>query len=394
MKKQLGASFLLAGTAIGSGMLSLPMVLAKFGIFNSVMIMFAFAVLTYFSALIRADLNINSRSDASLKDVGIFFHCPKIGTLGDILLKLLHFSLMAAYVSGISSMINAMCNNTISFPMILTLFSIGIIVLLSIFRNLIIHINKFLFIVMFSSLLVVVIGLFLQTKINTIPQSKENIPISEWTTLVPIIFTSFGFQGSIHSMVKFCHNDKKLIKTACLWGSLTPAFVYIIWTIAILLVVFNTDIQFFHKMAAGQISDVGQLISVLSHATAFKSLQTIIWSISLLSILTSVLGVGLSLLDIVEKEWKIKQWQTISIVVGLPALLSFFIPNAFVRILNIAGIILAFMAIIVPIIISRKMQKDCDCQNLLLKNKVCMLITLLCGIMIILLGVWDLIKAM
>jgi tyrosine-specific transport protein len=195
-------------------------------------------------------------------------------------------------------------------------------------------------------------------------------------------------------MVKFCHNDKKLIKTACLWGSLTPAFVYIIWTIAILLVVFNTDIQFFHKMAAGQVSDVGQLISVLSHATAFKSLQTIIWIISLLSILTSVLGVGLSLLDIVEKEWKIKQWQTISIVVGLPALLSFFIPNAFVRILNIAGIILAFMAIIVPIIISRKMQKDCDCQNLLLKNKVCMLITLLCGIIIILLGVWDLIKAM
>ena len=92
MKKQLGASFLLAGTAIGSGMLSLPMVLAKFGIFNSVLIMFAFAVLTYFSALIRADLNIQSNPDASLKDVGIFFHCPKTGTLGDILLKLLHFS--------------------------------------------------------------------------------------------------------------------------------------------------------------------------------------------------------------------------------------------------------------------------------------------------------------
>lgn len=247
---------------------------------------------------------------------------------------------------------------------------------------------------MSSSLIVVIVGLFLQTKVNAFPQSIENISISEWTTLVPIIFTSFGFQGSIHSMVKFCQNDKKLIKTACLWGSLIPALVYIIWTIAILLVVFNTDLQFFHKMAAGQISDVGHLISVLSHATAFKSLQTIIWIISLLSILTSVLGVGLSLLDIVEKEWRIKQWMTISIVVGLPALLSFFIPNAFVRILNIAGIILAFMAIIVPIIISWKMQKDCDCQNLLLKNKVCMLTTFLCGIMIILLGVWDFIKAM
>ena len=40
MKRQLGAALLLAGTAIGSGMISLPMVLAKFGITPTIIIDF------------------------------------------------------------------------------------------------------------------------------------------------------------------------------------------------------------------------------------------------------------------------------------------------------------------------------------------------------------------
>ncbi|MDE6576341.1 MAG: hypothetical protein K2L24_03020, partial [Opitutales bacterium] len=47
LQKQLGAIFLLAGTAIGSGILSLPIVLAKFGIVNTCLIMLFFALLTY-----------------------------------------------------------------------------------------------------------------------------------------------------------------------------------------------------------------------------------------------------------------------------------------------------------------------------------------------------------
>ena len=196
-KKQLGAAFLLAGTAIGSGMISLPMVLAKFGITSTVVIMFVFAVFTYFTALIR------STSSASLKEVGELFGCQWAGHLGDLSLKLLSLALLAAYIFGASSIINAFWGNI--FPISLTVILFSSIITLIFFgaSNIIIHLNKFLFITMFGVLLALVVVLFFQTPIHLIPQNTGSTTMKDWATLVPIIFTSFGFQGSIHSMTKF-----------------------------------------------------------------------------------------------------------------------------------------------------------------------------------------------
>ena len=114
MKRQFGAAFLLAGTAIGSGMISLPIVLAKFGIFNTCVLMVAFAGLTYLTALIRSDLNLNFHAEATLTEVGAAFNCPKIGKFGDFLLKILSFALMAAYLFGCASIINSFLGNPFS----------------------------------------------------------------------------------------------------------------------------------------------------------------------------------------------------------------------------------------------------------------------------------------
>jgi amino acid permease len=55
-------------------MISLTMVLAKFGIINTIIIMIFFAGLTYITALIRSDLNLNSHNPnngkKSLKNQG------------------------------------------------------------------------------------------------------------------------------------------------------------------------------------------------------------------------------------------------------------------------------------------------------------------------------------
>lgn len=67
----ISAAALLAGTAIGSGMISLPMVLAKFGIFGTFGIMFVFMFLIYFTVIIRADISLNTGEKiSSLKQAG------------------------------------------------------------------------------------------------------------------------------------------------------------------------------------------------------------------------------------------------------------------------------------------------------------------------------------
>ncbi len=395
MKKQFGAAFLLAGTAIGSGMISLPMVLAKFGIINTCAIMIFFAALTYLTALIRSDLNLNLHAEATLKEVGRAFDCRWVGIFGNFLLILLHFALMAAYLFGFSSILCSFFGNTASQLVVIALSAIGVALGFLFASHFIINVNKFLFISMFFIFMVLVIDLFFETPINFIPKCAEEIKINEWTTLVPVIFTSFGFQGSIHSMTKFCNNNREMIKNACFWGSIIPAVVYIVWTVAILLVVANTDAHFFQLMLDGKANDVGALVTVLSQAASSKNVQIIVWIVSALAILTSVLGVGLALMDIFQQEWQgISKHKILGIVVFAPAAVSMLVPNAFIRILNVSGVILALIAIVVPVIISLNMQRigKATKSPLLLKNKFTILGVFACGIAIIALGILDLIK--
>lgn len=49
---------------------------------------------------------------------------------------------------------------------------------------------------------------------------------------LPVIFTSFGFHGSIPSIVKYLGKDTKVLRKVMLVGSSLPLIVYILWQIA------------------------------------------------------------------------------------------------------------------------------------------------------------------
>lgn len=393
IKKQWAAALLLAGTAVGSGMISLPMVLAKFGIVKSCVIMLFFAALTFLSAIIRADLNLNLHADATLEDVGKAFQCPWAGIAGNFLLKLLTFALLAAYLFGFSSILCSLFNNVCAQSVMLLVTAIGTAIAFILAPEFILNVNNSLFIGMFCVFIGLVVALFLETQISFIPEQTKEIALRDWTTIIPVLFTAFGMQGSIHSVTKFCQNDRIMIRNACAFGCIVTVAIYIVWTTAILMVVANTDATFFQQMVAGKATDVGALVAVLSKAAASQWVQIVVWTVSVFAILTSILGAGLALLDIFEREWRVSKWQTVSIIVFVPAAVSMLIPNAFIKILNVSGVILSLIAIVIPVIISLKMQKleKLKCE-LLMKNKILMFGVLTCGIVIIGLGLWDLVR--
>ena len=89
--KHLKSTFFLAGTAIGSGLISLPIILAAWEIYNTISLIVFVAIITYFSALVRCELNLQSKSTYTLKQVGNSFSGKQVALLGDICLKLLYF---------------------------------------------------------------------------------------------------------------------------------------------------------------------------------------------------------------------------------------------------------------------------------------------------------------
>ena len=353
MKKQLSAISLLAGTAIGSGMLSLPLVLAKYGLLFGCAMMIAFIWVAYFSSIIRSELNIYSQSDFSLKDVGTYFSGKIASQIGSVSLKLLSYSLIAAYLHGLASLLNLFL--TVDLKCLIVLISAITILLLYFSNSLISKINKALFICLISVFILVTLGMLLKSGLGELKiPGAQKLSLDSFALALPIIFTSFGFQGSLHSLTKFVNNDRNIIKKACLFGSIIPAIVYILWLCSTILIIYNNDPALFGKMTHGDI-EISEMIMCLSHISNLPYLKNMFWIISLLALLTSIIGVGIALFD----EWNrtIGKVPSALITILPSAIVAICVPNAFIKILGVSGMILAVLAIFLPTFLYFKMLK-------------------------------------
>ncbi|MDR3273894.1 MAG: hypothetical protein LBS87_00975, partial [Puniceicoccales bacterium] len=297
MKKTLNAIFLLSGTAIGSGMLSLPIVLAKIGVVPIIFIMLLFCALTYFSALVRVELNLQSDKDNTLGKVGLIFSGPKVAWMGDVSLKILMFSLLAAYLYGLSSIIKSIFLENIALTNVVVAVSALLFLLMVSSPQILLNLNKWTIVALITMVTAVVAMMASHFKLESVVWfTRKATNFGTLTAILPKIYTSFGFQGSIHSLTKMCNNDIKLIKTACLWGSIIPATVYIIWTGSVICLLSAKFPDSLATLMSGGI-EVSELVTMLTMTCNWKFVKTLLLAVSLTAITTSIFGVGLCLKD-------------------------------------------------------------------------------------------------
>lgn len=347
--KTIGAILLVAGTCIGSGMIALPMVLAKLGIIPSIVLMITIWFIMYYTSLINLELNLQAGEGIPLGALGRLFSGRTSEWIGKASLKLLSYSLLAAFIYGASSIIQQLAHSKMgleySFGTIATLFSAACWAILLLPIKYIDYANRVLFMGLLAVAGMLIIGLAVSVNWTNLPLfPTENVGASALIALIPVVFTSFGFQVIFHTLTNYCHKNPKMLKAAFLWGSLIPASVYILWTCSILSAVYHENPAFYGQMAYGT-AEVGELIQVLSDIAKWQSVQIMVWSISLLAILTSVMGVGIGLVDSLNGNRKIV---ASAITIGPAYLVVICIPNAFISVLGFAGMILAVIAILLP----------------------------------------------
>lgn len=172
-------------------------------------------------------------NNAIFRSIDIF-ECDNSGglkfksALGNFLLKLLTFALLAAYLFGFSSILCSLFNNVCAQSVMMLVTAIGTAIAFILASEFILSANKFLFIGMFCVFIGLVVALFLKTPISFIPEQMKEIALSDWTTIIPVIFTAFGMQGSIHSVTKFCQNDRIMIRNACAFGCIVTVAIYVV----------------------------------------------------------------------------------------------------------------------------------------------------------------------
>ena len=354
MSKFVNSVFLISGTAIGSGLISLPISAAKLGMkWTSVIILLAFLV-AYKTSCLTIDL-IKSRGRAlSIVELSNEISGNIAKSISMISLYALSLALLCAYFAGTSSILSNFfeLNKTVSIVSCIAIFSILFLIRSHAFNTL----NS----VMVFILLMLIIG-----SIFTISQSKDRLNMSDISgnfalllPFLPIIFTSFGVQNVCPFVAQHMGIENiKAIKKAFLIGTLIPAIVYALWIYAVLKRIYVFDNELYVKLLHGTI-DVGELVKSLCNSAHFEFESVILKLLSLFAILTSATGTGIGLISSLKETTLQQNKLLISlIVIGMPAFLTLVIPNAFIRILSFGGMIATTFVIFMPVYLNSKISK-------------------------------------
>jgi tyrosine-specific transport protein len=363
MNKKTGAIPLVAGTCIGSGMIALPMVLAKLGLVPSVLLMLLVWALMYYTSLVNLELNLQAGQGLSLGALGRYFSGPIAELVGTVSLKLLSYALLAVFIYGGSSVLQELIESKLaknfSFELIASCYALVTSVVLLLPIKFIDYFNRLLFVSLLGVVTILIAGLAVSIEWGDLPLfSQQYTELSSWAAVVPVVFTSFGFQVIFHTLTNYCNKEVKTLKKAFFWGSLIPAIVYILWTCSTLSVVHHDSPAFYSQMIEGK-AEVGELIQVFSTITKWESVQLLVWAISLLAITTSVLGVGAGLFESIRSMPYTNNRLLASIATVLPAYaVVMCVPNAFIAVLGFAGMILAVIAVLLPVYLLRRLKTE------------------------------------
>jgi len=353
--KMLGGILLVTGTSIGGGMLSLPIITAQTGLFNSSLLFILCWALMTFTALLTLEVNLCFPKNWNVVSIAK----ATLGRSGEIISWTIYlfflYSLVSAYIAGGRDVLYGILTTLgIKVPISLC----GILFILSftfIIRSGINSVEMFnRFIMILKSLLIFLLILYISPHVDY----KNYLQYNTSPSIPPIsiIITSFGFSIIIPSLRIYFNDDVKKLRLAIIIGSLLPLICYIIWNAVILGTIPLND-----KYGLNQLRNNNQPISSLLEAIIYYTQAENIALLSRLfvsiSILTSFVCVSLALSDYLADGFKIdktnkSKWLTTFSTFIPPFLFVTFFPKVFILFLTLAGLFCIILQGLMPIIMA------------------------------------------
>lgn len=175
---------------------------------------------------------------------------------------------------------------------------------------------------------------------------------------IPVIFTSFGFHGSIPSIVNYLGGNKKRIRLAFVIGSLLPLTIYLLWQWVVLG---SLDQTLFMKIIREQ-SGLNGLIENIRQIARSSKIELFFSYFATAALGTSFLGVSIGLFDFYQEVLKTRKAPRkrffSSLLTFLPPLLfALFYPEGFLLALGYAAIAGVVLALIIPVLLYHQTSK-------------------------------------
>jgi len=345
----IGGTLLVSGTTIGAGMLALPITTSFVGFFPSLLIFAICWTIMLASSFCFLDVNLSIEGEVNLVTMAE----KTLGGWGKglswVVYLLLLYSLTAAYIAGGAPLFQEAIHALSGYQMPLwiahfalpTLFG-GFVYLGTLGVDLL---NRFLMLGLVASYLLLV-G-FLPEHIQTAYYQH-----TDWNFFLPgllVVIVSFGYHIIIPTLTTYLNHDKKQLRLTLVIGSILPLIIYILWQVMIIGVI----------PLSGEISLITawkQAISVsqpLAQIVQNPAIRIGAHFFSFFAIVTSFLGVSLSLSDFLTDGFKLKKtWEGRLLAILLtfvpPLIFVFTYQRGFIIALEYAAAFVAILLIFLP----------------------------------------------
>jgi tyrosine-specific transport protein len=361
--KTFGSILIVSGTAIGAGMLALPLTSAGLGWVFSIGLLISMWLVTTYTALLTLQVslvfprgsNFQTMAKATLGNKGTFLMSGA--------LLFLSYALLAAYTAGGASFLKTAIGAQGlegMFPCLFLLVFGGVVAWKTAAVD---YTNRLLFILkvgVFGAVVLLLLSHVQGDNLFSMASNPHSFSFSSVWLAIPIFFTSFGFHGSIPSLVTYMGNHPQKLKKVIVIGSAIPLGVYVIWQTLILGILPAEGPISFSVLKEG--ASVSSLIQEVNKITGSPWIQTATNLFSLLAILTSFLGVSLGLLDFFQDilaKRKIHNRSASAALTFVPPLgVVLFYPEAFIQALSFAALALVVLAIVLPVLMVRKLRQS------------------------------------
>ncbi|MCW8345570.1 amino acid permease [Vibrio sp. ZSDZ65] len=377
--KVIGSTLIIAGTTIGAGMLALPIASAGIGFGTSLIIMMGLWALMAYTALLMVELHQHADHSATLHTLAKQILGKKGQYIASIAMLVLFYALCAAYIAGgggqFRERVEMVLGVELSSTVATLIFTFLVALTVALGTHAVDKLNR----VLFTIKLLAMGGVLFLLAPSVTHSYLLSMPVQQGLILaaIPVIFTSFGFHGSIPAIVNYLKGDTRSLRKAVMIGSSLPLVIYIFWQVVTLGVVSQSNLL--------DNTGLSNLIASLAQTVHIDKLATVIGVFADLALMTSFLGVSLGLFEYLRDlgsryntsvnttkntinsnngedqdvgTLTTKQRIIAALVTFIPPLcFALFYPQGFIMALGYAAIALATLAIFLPVAMIKKVRK-------------------------------------
>ena len=361
--REIGSIFIVAGTAIGAGMLALPLSTVGLGFpLTCSLLIFMWGIAAY-SALLMLSVNLRLGVEKNIfVSVGDVIG-PIWQSISNVSFLILLYALTAAYLAGGASLfqmkIQSITGHELPYVINMMLF----VLLLGSFAvfgvKWVDKVGRVLFLMKISFFITLLLA-FLPTMSTSylleMPIQQANRTVSLWLTAVPIVFTSFGFHVCISSLTHYLDGNAKRLRMVLLVGSIIPLIFYVIWLMMSFGVLGGTSMQ----SLSGKLVP---FIQKMTSSTPYPWVQLLMTLFADFALITSFLGVTMSLFDflceLLHTRLQVASRLLIWFLTFIPPFVCvLLVPNSFSYVLGFAAIPLVMLILVIPAYMLTKMRQD------------------------------------